>query len=70
MLFLNRGRELAELRDLRASGESRLALIYGRRRLGKTALLGDEYGSLCFRMMDQPRCAPKRVVGKRHHCPA
>lgn len=56
MVFVNRERELAELRDLLSSDESHLALLYGRRRLGKTALLRrlrDEHGGLYFQVPDQ-----------------
>lgn len=37
--FIDRERELAELRALSARGEPALALLYGRRRVGKTYLL-------------------------------
>lgn len=37
--FVNREAELAELRSLAASGQPALALLYGRRRVGKTYLL-------------------------------
>lgn len=39
MFFLNREQELSRLDELIASPESRLAVIYGRRRVGKTRLL-------------------------------
>ncbi len=38
-VFINRDAERAELRDLLAQGRPRLALLYGRRRVGKTHLL-------------------------------
>jgi len=38
-VFINRHAERAELRDLLAQGRPRLALLYGRRRVGKTHLL-------------------------------
>ncbi len=56
MVFVNRERELVELSALVSSGESHLALLYGRRRLGKTALLRrlrDEHGGLYFQVPDQ-----------------
>jgi len=37
--FVDRERELAELRALADRGEPALALLYGRRRVGKTYLL-------------------------------
>src|SRR6187399_2155430 len=39
MLFLDRQSELGRLDDLMKSREGRLAVVYGRRRVGKTRLL-------------------------------
>jgi len=39
--FVNRAEELSRLRDLYGSNEAELAVIFGRRRLGKTALVGE-----------------------------
>ncbi|MBV9774187.1 MAG: ATP-binding protein, partial [Gemmatimonadetes bacterium] len=38
-MLIDREREAAELRDLAESGKRKLALLYGRRRIGKTYLL-------------------------------
>jgi len=38
-MFINREKELASLRKLKNSGKFEMAVVYGRRRVGKTALL-------------------------------
>ncbi len=38
-MFINREKELASLRKLKDSGKFEMAVVYGRRRVGKTALL-------------------------------
>ncbi len=56
MVFVNREVELADLRELLQAGSGQLALLYGRRRLGKTALLQQltqTEGGLYFQIPDQ-----------------
>lgn len=43
-LMVDRESEMARLRDLLAQGEPRLALVYGRRRVGKTYMLSRMWG--------------------------
>lgn len=53
--FINRSRELQQLKDLYGSDNSSLAIVYGRRRLGKTSLL-KEFGRHiphCYFMADK-----------------
>ncbi|MDD4826950.1 MAG: ATP-binding protein, partial [Mesotoga sp.] len=38
-MFINREKELASLRKLKNSGKFEMAVVYGRRRVGKTTLL-------------------------------
>ncbi len=64
MVFLNRSRELDSLRDLFQDDQSKLCLLYGRRRLGKTWLLSQilkERGGLYFTVPEQSR------AGILHH---
>lgn len=68
MVFVNRARELAEWEDLIGSGAPHLALLYGRRRLGKTALLRhlrDEHGGLYFQVPDQAESGILRHLNDR-----
>ena len=53
--FINRERELATLERLHAHPESRMMVLYGRRRLGKTTLLREfAKGKKCvYYMADQ-----------------
>jgi AAA+ ATPase superfamily predicted ATPase len=43
-LLVDREREIAELRHLAASGQKQLAILYGRRQVGKTHLLSHVWG--------------------------
>lgn len=55
-VFLNRGQELASLRGLFETPSAKLCRLYGRRRLGKTALLRqilEEQGGLFFTLPEQ-----------------
>lgn len=50
-MFVGRERELAQLEDAYASGRFEMVVVYGRRRVGKTALLNrfaENKGNVCF----------------------
>lgn len=67
-MFVNRERELQELTGLVESGSPHLALLYGRRRLGKTALLRqvrDRFGGLYFQVPDQAEAGILRHLNAR-----
>lgn len=45
MEFIGRSKEIGLLQSLRAGGESSMAVVYGRRRVGKSALISEAYAN-------------------------
>lgn len=67
MMFLNRDKELASLESLIGAPGARLGRLYGRRRLGKTELLGvalERHGGLYFTMPEQTRAGILRYLSE------
>lgn len=68
MVFVNRVQELGEFDGLLQSEGPQLVLLYGRRRLGKTALLRrirDKHGGLYFQVPDQAESGILRHLNDR-----
>ena len=51
-MFIGREKELSGLSELYDKGNFQLAVIYGRRRVGKTALINEFIKGLCFNRND------------------
>lgn len=60
--FLNRQRELARLRRLAERSEGALAVLYGRRRCGKSRLLLESFPDLVYYLADESEPALQRAL--------